>query len=82
MDEYLEAVLEDLGNDDVPRGKLSQAVIQRWVSLCKMLLRLLERWDAISHVYLNKGDVFPLGKRRDEVSVMPRDMSPRLPLQV
>ncbi|CAB1111867.1 unnamed protein product [Ectocarpus sp. CCAP 1310/34] len=35
------------------------------VSLCKMLLRLLERWDAISHVYLNKGDVFPLGKRRD-----------------
>ncbi|CAN0307318.1 unnamed protein product, partial [Ectocarpus sp. 13 AM-2016] len=53
MDEYLEAVLEDLGNGDVPHGKLSHAVIQRWVSLCKMLLRLLERWDAISHVYLN-----------------------------
>ncbi|CAN0044929.1 unnamed protein product, partial [Ectocarpus sp. 12 AP-2014] len=66
MDEYLEAVLEDLGNGDVPRGKLSQAVIQRWVSLCKMLLRLVERWDVISHVYLNKDDVFPLGKRRDE----------------
>ena len=69
---------ELLGNGNRFGAKLSQAVVQRWVSICKMLFRLLQRWHAISKVYLNKGDAFPLGKRRDEVSVVLMERPRRL----
>lgn len=68
MQTEMEELLDEWGSTS--NAKLSQAVVQRWVSICKMLLGLLQRWDAISKVYLHKGDVFPLAKRRTEVSMM------------
>lgn len=66
LDEELEAVTNGKG----VVSKLPQAVVQRWVSMCKMLHRVLERWDALSKVYLQRNEVFPLGKSKSEVSVV------------
>lgn len=49
------------------KAKLSQAVAQRWISVCQMLLRVLERWDALKTFYLTKGEPFPLMGKKDEV---------------
>ncbi|CAN0488808.1 unnamed protein product, partial [Laminaria digitata] len=53
------------------KAKLSQAVSQRWISLCKMLLRVLERWGVLERFYLEKAkQLFPLKGRKDEVEEM------------
>lgn len=50
------------------KAKLAQAVSQRWVSTCKMLRRVLERWDALRTFYIEHDSTpFPLDGREDEV---------------
>lgn len=71
----LDEELEDVTNGKGVHSKLSQAVSQRWVSICKMLHRVLERWDAIGKVYLVNNEVFPLGKNKDEVCLVVVDFS-------
>lgn len=66
----LEDMLDELSDGKGPKSKLSQAVLQRWISICKMLVRLLEKWDALEACYVRKGDPFPLGKRKDEVRLV------------
>lgn len=68
MEIELEDEVEALSDSKRSKAKLSQAVVQRWISLCKMLLRLLERWLALETCYVRKGDPFPLAKLKDEVS--------------
>lgn len=50
------------------KTKLSQAVEQRWTSVCKMLMRLLQKWDAIVMIYGQKDKTFPLSGKKKEVS--------------
>lgn len=51
------------------KAKMSQAVSQRWISLCKMQRRVLERWDVLERFYLEQAkQLFPLKGRKDEVS--------------
>ncbi|CAN0026975.1 unnamed protein product, partial [Ectocarpus sp. 6 AP-2014] len=59
-------ILFDEDWDDPHTGKLSQAVVQRWISTCKMLLALLERWEALQEFYTNKDEEFPLATLRTE----------------
>ncbi|CAM9628292.1 unnamed protein product [Ectocarpus sp. 4 AP-2014] len=61
-------ILFDEDWDDLPTGevKLSQAVVQRWISICKMLLALLERWESLQAFYANKNEEFPLATLRTE----------------
>jgi len=48
-------------------SKLTQPVSQRWTSICKMLMRLLQKWDALIKVYADKEKVFPLNGKKKEV---------------
>lgn len=62
-------ILFDEDWDDLHTGKvkLSQVVVQRWISICKMLLALLERWESLQAFYTNKNEEFPLATLRTEV---------------
>lgn len=64
----LETEIDILSAGKGSNAKLSQDIVQRWVRLCNMVLRLLQKWDAIETCYVRKGDHFPLGKLRVEVS--------------
>ncbi|CAB1096918.1 unnamed protein product [Ectocarpus sp. CCAP 1310/34] len=63
----LEDTLEKASDGKRWKAKLSQAVSQRWISLCKMLLRILEQWVAIDKVYASNREKFPLGDLRREM---------------
>lgn len=64
----LDNIIEDMSEGRGSKAKLAQAVSQRWVSTCKMMLRVLERWDALERFYLeNDKSQFPLKDRKDEV---------------
>ncbi|CAN0339225.1 unnamed protein product [Laminaria digitata] len=62
----LENEVEILSDGKGSKAKLSQAVVQRWISICTMVLRLLQKWDALETCYVRKGDPFPLAKLRVE----------------
>ncbi|CAM9198236.1 unnamed protein product [Hapterophycus canaliculatus] len=62
----LEDALDAMSNGRGSKAKLSQAVAERWISICKTLLRLLQQWDALKNVYVSKDDPFPLAKLRNE----------------
>ncbi|CAM9894282.1 unnamed protein product [Ectocarpus fasciculatus] len=49
-------ILFDIDWDDlhIGKAKLSQAVVQRWIRICKMLLALLGRWEALQAFVLHK----------------------------
>ena len=65
----LEDIIDTISEGKGSKAKLSQAVAQRWISTCKMLLRVLERWDALEDFYLQiKKQAFPLSNRKAEVS--------------
>ena len=61
---------KSMGNGKGSKAKLSQAVCQRWTSICKMLLRLLQKWPALVEVYVRKGLPFPLQDKKREVSIL------------
>lgn len=67
-------MLEDLetamGNGKKSTAKLSQAVTQRWTSISKMLLRLLQKWPALVECYVRQGKNFPLQEKKKEVRCM------------
>lgn len=63
----LEDAVEEATGGKGSKAKLTQAVGQRWVTICFMLLRVLERWDPLGVVYMNCGKVFPLTGKRNEV---------------
>ena len=63
----LEEIIEDISDGKASKAKLSQAAAQRWISMCKMLLRVLERWDALKRFYVEKEELFPLNGKKDEV---------------
>lgn len=64
----LDNIITDLSGGEGSKAKLSQAVAQRWISTCKMMLRFLERWDALERFYLEQEkEQFPLKGRKDEV---------------
>lgn len=65
----LEDIIETISKGKGSNAKLSQAVTQRSISICKMLLRVLERWDALERFYLEtEKHSFPLKDKKDEVS--------------
>ena len=65
----LEDMVEAVSDEEGYKAKLSHAVSQRWVSICKMLLRFLERWDILENFYLEMGlQLFPLKGRKAEVA--------------
>ena len=64
----LEDMIETAADKKGSNAKLSQAVSQRWISRCKMLLRALERWGVLERFYVEKAkQLFPLEGRKYEV---------------
>lgn len=66
----LEDTVEAMSSGKGPKSKLSQAVTQRWTNICKMLMRFLQKWDALVAVYATKEKHFPLSGKKEEVSYM------------
>jgi len=61
----LEDTVEAMSSGKGPKSKLSQAVTQRWTSICKMLMRFLQKWDALVAVFVRKKSIFlSLARRR------------------
>ncbi|CAM9762552.1 unnamed protein product, partial [Sphacelaria rigidula] len=48
-------IIDEMLGGEGSKAKLSQAIAQRWISVCQMLQRILERWDALRTFYLAKG---------------------------
>eukprot|EP00904_Undaria_pinnatifida_P011834 jgi/Undpi1/7781/HiC_scaffold_23.g10254.m1 len=63
----LEDAVEEATGGKGSKAKLTQAVAQRWVTICFMLLRVLQRWDALGVVYMNCSTVLPLTGKRNEL---------------
>ena len=63
----MEDAVEEATGGKGSKAKLTQAVAQRWVTICFMLLRVLQRWNALGRVYMNCSTVFPLTGKRNEV---------------
>lgn len=65
----LQDTVDDMSDGKVSKMKLSKAVSQRLIRICRMLLRVLERWDDLERFYVEKEkDQFPLKEKKDEVS--------------
>ncbi len=64
----LEEMIALESNERASKANLFQAVAQRWISIAKMLLRVLESWSVLQKFYLEKKkEHFPLKGKKDEV---------------
>ena len=63
----VEDAITKWGKGKGAKSKLSQPVSQRWTSICMMLMRLLQKWDALVQVYAENDKAFPLDGRKKEV---------------
>ncbi|CAM9530188.1 unnamed protein product, partial [Sphacelaria rigidula] len=50
----LEDIIDEMSGGEGFKAKLSQAVAQRWISVCQMLLRVLERWGRPEDILLGQ----------------------------